>query len=66
MPLDEKFLRDRLDLRARRARDRSHVPDDRRRVRELGADRHPSDQALFTDQSNQTIIGLGIIDNMLT
>lgn len=66
MPFDEKFLRDRLDLRANRARDRGRVPDDRSRVRELGADRHPSDQAQFIDQSGATIIGLGIIDDMVT
>lgn len=66
MPLDEEFLRDRIDLRARRSRDRGRVASAQSRVRDLYTDRAPELQAEFTDQSGASIIGLGTIDGMVT
>lgn len=66
MPLDEEFLRDRLDLRAQRSRNRALVPDIRPAVRDLHGAPSPSQQAEFVDISSQSIIGLGTIDGMVT
>jgi hypothetical protein len=65
MPLDEEFLRARLDLRARRARNRSLIPDDRP-PQGWGAAPHPGEQAEFEDQTGVSIIGLGTIAGMVT
>lgn len=64
MPLDEEYLRARLDLRARRARNRSLIPDDRPPVGISTP--HPGEQAEFEDVTGVSIIGLGTIAGMVT
>lgn len=66
MPLDEEFLHDRLELRARRARNRGAVVKDGSPVRDMYEGRDPRANAEVIDQTNWSIIGLGVIAGMTT
>jgi hypothetical protein len=64
MPLDERHLRERLDLRADRARPRGAQILDRRSVRPLGELRQPQQQAEFIDITGMPIPGFGTMAGM--
>jgi hypothetical protein len=64
MPLDEEFLHARIELRARRSRDRAVIPQVRPPVREIGQDGAIDENGEFEDRTGIAIMGLSNMGGM--